>query len=85
MYDPKLYIVSLTITTGIVPQVFEVLEVRAGGGGGGGGGASPPPPSFGTYFKTFTESILVLMLVYFAPCSTSRSSISAFVVAPQKR
>lgn len=33
MYDPKLYIVSLTITTGIVPQVFEVLEVRA----------SPPP------------------------------------------
>ena len=34
MYDPKLYIVSLTITTGIVPQVFEVLEVRA----------SPPPP-----------------------------------------
>lgn len=75
MYDPKLYIVSPTITTGIVPQVFEVLEVRA----------SPPPPSFGTYFKTFTESILVLMLVYFAPCSISRSSISAFVVAPQKR
>ena len=34
MYDPKLYIVSLTITTGLVPQVFEVLEVRA----------SPPPP-----------------------------------------
>ena len=33
MYDPKLYIVSLTITTGIVPQVFEVLKVRA----------SPPP------------------------------------------
>ena len=44
MYDPKLYIVSLTITTGIVPQVFEVLKVRA----------SPPPPSLGTYFKTFT-------------------------------
>ena len=74
MYDPKLYIVSLTITTGIVPQVFEVLELRAS-----------PPPSFGNYLKTFTESILVLMLVYFAPCSTSRSSISAFVVAPQKR
>ena len=29
MYDPKLYIVSLTITTGLVPQVLEVLEVRA--------------------------------------------------------
>ena len=45
MYDPKLYIVSLTITTGLVPQVFEVLEVRAS-----------PPPSLGTYFntKTFT-------------------------------
>ena len=44
MYDPKLYIVSLTITTGLVPQVFEVLEVRAS------------PPSLGTYFntKTFT-------------------------------
>ena len=28
MYDPKPYIVSLTITTGLVPQVFEVLEVR---------------------------------------------------------
>ena len=37
MYDPKLYIVSLTITTGIVPQVFEVLEVRA---------SPPPPPLF---------------------------------------
>ena len=43
MYDSKLYIVSLTITTGIVPQVFEVLKVRAS-----------PPPSLGTYFKTFT-------------------------------
>ena len=52
MYDPKLYIVSLTITTGLVPQVFEVIEVRA----------SPPPP-----------------------CSTSKSSISAFVVAPKKK
>ena len=29
MYDPKLYIVSLTIITGIVPQVFEVIEVRS--------------------------------------------------------
>ena len=28
MYDPKLYIVSPTIT-GLVLQVFEVLEVRA--------------------------------------------------------
>ena len=46
MYDPKLYIVSLTITTALVPQVFVVLEVRP----------SPPPPSLGTYFntKTFT-------------------------------
>ena len=47
MYDPKPYIVSLTITTGLVPQVFEVLEVRT---------LPPPPPSLGTYFntKTFT-------------------------------
>ena len=34
MYDPKPYIVSPTIT-GLVLQVFEVLEVRA---------HSPPPP-----------------------------------------
>ena len=41
MYDPKLYIVSLTITTGLVPQVFEVLDVRA----------SPPPPLFGNLLQ----------------------------------
>ena len=40
MYDPKLYIVSPTVT-GPVLQVFEVLEVRA----------PPPHPSLGTYFK----------------------------------
>ena len=34
MYDPKLYIVSPTIT-GLVLQVFEVLEVRS---------PHPPPP-----------------------------------------
>ena len=69
MYGPELYIVSPTIT-GLVLQVFEVLEVRA-------------PPSLGTYFNT--KSILVLMLGYFAPCSTSKYSISAFVVAPKKK
>ena len=40
MYDSKLYIVSLTITTGIVPQVFEVLKVRAS-----------PPPLFGNLLQ----------------------------------
>ena len=38
MYDPKLYIVSPTIT-GLVLQVFEVLEVRV------------PPPLFGNLLQ----------------------------------
>ena len=40
MYDPKLYIVSLTITTALVPQVFVVLEVRPS-----------PPPLFGNLLQ----------------------------------